>query len=83
MSDEAHFHLDGMVNQQNCNYWASENPKQSHDRPLPSPKVTVWCTMDKTGIIGSYFFKENNGNAVTINSEHYIKMINNFFLPEL
>ena len=25
MSDEAHFHLNGAVNKQNCRYWAAEN----------------------------------------------------------
>ncbi|KAK7086640.1 hypothetical protein SK128_008212, partial [Halocaridina rubra] len=30
MSDEAHFHLNGMVNQQNCRYWALENPRELH-----------------------------------------------------
>uniref|UniRef100_A0A146LES1 DUF4817 domain-containing protein n=1 Tax=Lygus hesperus TaxID=30085 RepID=A0A146LES1_LYGHE len=40
MSDEAHFHPNTMVNQQNCRYWANENPQQLHERPLHSPKVT-------------------------------------------
>ena len=26
LSDEAHFHLDGFVNRQNCRIWGSENP---------------------------------------------------------
>lgn len=83
MSDEAHFHLNGMVNKQNCRYWASENPRELHERPLHSPKVTVWCAIGKAGIIGPYFFEDNDGNAVTVNSERYIQMIKNFFLPEL
>ena len=83
ISDEAHFYLDGMVNQQNCHYWASENLKQLHKRLLHSPKMMVWCTMDKTGVISPYFFKDDNRNVVTLNSEHYIEMINNFFLSKL
>lgn len=43
MSDEAHFHLNGMVNQQNYGYWTSENSKLMHQRPLLSPKV--WCAV--------------------------------------
>ena len=81
MSDEAHFHLNGMVIQHNCRYWAYENPKQLYERPLHSPKVTVWCAMDKTGVIDPYFFEDDN--AVTVNSECYTEMINNFFLSEL
>ncbi|CAI6353807.1 unnamed protein product [Macrosiphum euphorbiae] len=67
MSDEAHFHLDGFVNKQNCRYYAAENPQSLHERPLHSPKVTVWCALSKKLIIGPYFFEEQ-GNTVTVNS---------------
>lgn len=82
MSDEAHFHLNGTVNKQNCRYWASDNPRALHQRPLHSPKVTVWCAVTKECVIGPYFFEEN-GVTVTVNSHRYIEMINNFFIPEL
>jgi len=36
MSDEAHFHLNGFVNKQNCRFWAAENPRELHQRPLHS-----------------------------------------------
>ena len=58
MSDEAHFHLNGAVNKQNCRYWSPENPRIFHERPLHSPKVTVWCAVGKFGVIGPYFFEE-------------------------
>ena len=51
-SDEAHFHLDGFVNKQNCRIWAAENPKEIHERPLHSQKVTVWCGLWVGGVIG-------------------------------
>lgn len=82
MSDEAHFHLNGAVNRQNCRYWAGENPREMHEKPLHSPKVTVWCAMTKFGIIGPYFFEEN-GVTVTVTSDRYIHMVNNFFIPDL
>jgi len=41
MSDEAHFHLNGVVNKHNYRYWALENLRNLHERPLHSPKVTV------------------------------------------
>ena len=83
MSDEAHFHLNGMVNQQNCHYWTLENPRQLHAKPLHNPKMTVWCTVGKASVIGPYFFEDNNDNAVTLNSEHYTEMIDNLIVPEL
>ena len=43
MTNEAHFHLDGFVNKQNARFWASENPKVIHQRPLHAAKVPVWC----------------------------------------
>ncbi|CAH2327524.1 Hypothetical predicted protein [Pelobates cultripes] len=44
-SDEAHFHLSGAVNKQNFRYWAQNNPQIIHERPLHSPKLTVWCAV--------------------------------------
>ena len=58
-SDEAHFHLSGMVNKQNFRYWTDTNPQELHQRPLHSPKVTVWCAMGNFGVWGPYFFEED------------------------
>ena len=82
MSDEAHFYLNGTVNKQNFRYWASENPRELHQRPLHSPKVTVWCGMGKCGIFGPFFFEEGE-DTVTATSDRYIRMFENYFLPEL
>lgn len=56
-SDESHFHLNGHVNTHNCRYWGTENPKKKHQKPLHSPKVTVWVAMSGSGIIGPFFLK--------------------------
>ena len=82
LSDEAHFHLNGSVNKQNFRYWASENPRQLQENPLHSLKVTVWCAIGRFGVVGPYFFEEND-ITVTVTSQRYINMINNFFIPEL
>ena len=57
-SDEAHFHLLGMVNKQNFRCWSQNNLCELHQRPLHSPKVTVWCAMGSFGVWGPYFFEE-------------------------
>lgn len=81
-SDEAHFHLSGSVNKHNFRYWATENPRELHQRPLHSPKVTVWCAVSSIGIIGPYFF-ESGGSTVTVNSVRYCEMLENFLLPKM
>ena len=35
------------------------------------------------GIIGPYFFKDDQGRTCTVNQENYREMIQNFYLPEL
>lgn len=82
-SDEAHFHLNGDVNRQNCRYWSDTNPKLKHQKPLHSPKVTVWAALSARGVIGPYFFENERGHTVTVNTERYIAMLQNFLAPTL
>ncbi|XP_045504404.1 uncharacterized protein LOC123701036 [Colias croceus] len=82
-SDEAHFHLDGYVNRQNCRFWGNTNPGLLHQRPLHSPKVTAWVAMSAKCVIGPYFFEDARGRTVTVNSARYVTMLRNFFEPEL
>ncbi|GFU74346.1 DUF4817 domain-containing protein [Trichonephila clavipes] len=46
-------------------------------------KLTVWCALWAGGIIGPYFFKNDEGHNVTVNGDLYRAMIINFFIPEL
>ena len=81
-SDEAHFHISGCVNKQNMRYWSPTNPRELHEQPLHTKRVSVWCAISRIGIIGPWFFEENE-RAVTVNSERYVSMIVDFFLPKL
>lgn len=81
-SDEAHFWLNGFVNKQNCRYWSESNPQVVHEQPLHPQKLTVWCGLWHGGIIGPYFFRNDEGEAVTVNSVRYGAMLNDFFFPE-
>jgi len=82
-SDEAHFHLEVYVNKQNCRFWASENPRELHQRPLHTAKFSVWCGISNVGIVGPYFFEEEEGATVTVTSERYVEMLRNFLRPQL
>ncbi|GFU64251.1 DUF4817 domain-containing protein [Trichonephila clavipes] len=81
--DEAHFWLNGYVNKQNCRIWSEANPQVYVETPLHPEKLTVWCALWAGGIIGPYFFKNDEGHNVTVNGDRYRAMITNFFIPEL
>ncbi|GFX46771.1 putative DD41D transposase [Trichonephila clavipes] len=82
-SDEAHFWLNGYVNKQNCRIWSETNPQVYVETPLHPEKLTVWCALWAGGIMGPYFFKNDEGHNVTVNGDRYRAMITNFFIPEL
>ncbi|GFW83519.1 putative DD41D transposase [Trichonephila clavipes] len=82
-SDEAHFWLNGYVNKQNCRIWSEANPQVYGETLLHPEKLTVWCALWAGGIIGPYFFKNDEGHTVTVNGDWYRAMITNFFIPEL
>ncbi|GFV83462.1 uncharacterized protein TNCV_3056091 [Trichonephila clavipes] len=82
-SDEAHFWLNGYVNKQNCRIWSEANPQVYVETLLHPEKLTVWCALWAGGIIGPYFFKNDEGHNVTVNGDRYRALITNFFIPEL
>ncbi|GFT91003.1 retrovirus-related Pol polyprotein from transposon RE1 [Trichonephila clavipes] len=67
--DEAHFWLNGYVNKQNCRIWSEANPHVYVETPLHPEKLTVWCALWAGGIIGPYFFKNDEGYNVTVNGD--------------
>ncbi|GFV80444.1 DUF4817 domain-containing protein [Trichonephila clavipes] len=83
IDDEVHFWLNGYVNKQNCRIWSEANPQVFVETPLHREKLTVWCALQAGGIIGTYFFKNDEGHNVTVNGDRYRAMITNFFIPEL
>ncbi|GFW54691.1 uncharacterized protein K02A2.6-like [Trichonephila clavipes] len=77
-SDEAHFWFNGYVNKQNCRIWSEANPQVYVEPPLHPEKLTVWCALWAGGIIGPYFFKNDEGHDVTVNGDRYRALITNF-----
>ncbi|GFW91051.1 uncharacterized protein TNCV_1759251 [Trichonephila clavipes] len=64
--DEAHFWLNGYVNKQNWRIWSEANPQVYVETPLHPEKLTVWCALWAGGIIGPYFFKNDEGHNFTV-----------------
>lgn len=52
ITDEAHCHLDDLVNRQNCRIWDSENPRVSVEKRIHRQHVIVWFRIWAGGIIG-------------------------------
>lgn len=50
---------------------------------LTVKKSLFWAALSSTGIIGPFFFEDTEGEAVTINSERYLKLMKSKFLPAL
>ena len=78
-SDEAHFHLDGKVNSQNFRFWSEEKPDFVAEAPLHSAKLTVWCAMSSSGVIGPYFFEDGGGDTQTVNAHRYRAVLAKFW----
>ena len=75
-SAEAHF--DGYVNKQNCRLWGTEIPHAYIENPTHPKRVTVWCGFWSRGIIGPFFFQNEQGEASTVNGVRYWAMLNEF-----
>ena len=76
-SDEAVFHLGGFVNRHNSHYWAQETPKKLLKKSQSKPKVTVWCGITATRVIGPFFLRD------TMNGERYHHMLEDFIIQEI
>ncbi|GFV74486.1 uncharacterized protein TNCV_5129281 [Trichonephila clavipes] len=69
--------------QTKCRIWSEANPQVYVETPLHPEKLAVWCALWAGGIIGPYFFKNDEGHNVTVNADRHRAMITNFFIPEL
>ena len=76
-SDEAHFHLRGFVNKQNWRHWGSENPHLAVASTLHPERVTVWCALSSTNIIGPIFIEGN------VTAEKYKQLLEDQFFPKI
>ena len=74
-TDEAVFHIGGFINRHNSHYWALENPNQTVEKSLHSPKVTVWCGITSSAVVGPFFIRD------TVNGERYLELLKSKVFP--
>ena len=82
-SNEAHFDIGGYVNKQNYSIWGTKNPHTYFEKPTHPKRATVFCGFWFRGIIGSFFFENEQGEAVTINGGSYRAMLNEFLFTKI
>ena len=81
-SDESHIYLRGSPNKQNNREWRLTKPDNQASLPLHSPKVTVWCGLNSSKVMGPYFFEDpDSGAPLTVTKERYTQMLRTIF-PE-
>jgi len=73
------FLLLGDVNSKNNIFWGSTLVEHCLQRPLHSVKCTAWVAISKHGIIGSFWFEDDNKRSVTINTERYVHVLGKFW----
>ena len=82
-SNEAYFDLGGYVNKQNCRIWGTENPHGYIRNPTHPERVTVWCGFWSRGMIGPFFFDNEQGEAVTVSGDRYRDILNAFLFTKI
>ena len=74
LTDLGTFSVVGSRELKNNIFWGSTPPEHCLQRPLHSVKCTVWVAISKHGIIGPFWFEDDNERSVTINTERYVQV---------
>ena len=82
-SDEAHFDLGGYVNKQNCRIWGTENPHAYIKKPPHRNRITVWGGFWSRGIIGTFFFENEQGGKWRSLSDHIERWLQHFLFTKI
>ena len=63
--------------------WGEEKPEPLNEKPITRERVTVWCAVGSRRILWPYFFGDDEGSAMTVNDDRYLKMLKSYYLPGL
>jgi hypothetical protein len=75
-SDEAMFHVNGVVNMYNCRIWGSQNLHVTCELERGSPKMKMWASIMDDKLIGLFFFSEK-----IVVGRSYLDMLDLYALP--
>ena len=71
------------MNKQNFRKFSRTKPEEVCEKPLLSPKVTVWSGLSSNRIYWPYFFEDPEGNARMVKTDTYIEMLNMMFVNDI
>lgn len=74
-SDEAVFHLGGLINRHNSHYWAEQSPNKLLKKSQHRPRLTVWAAITADGLIGPVILRD------TMNAERYLEVLEDTLIP--
>ena len=69
------FLLSGHVNSKNNVFWGSKVPDEVLQTTLHFVKYTAWVAMNKLGIIGPYWFEDDDDRSRTVNKGRYMAVL--------
>ena len=75
--------LGGYVDKQNCCICGTENLHAYIEQPTYPKRVTDWCGLWSRGIIGPFFFENEEAEAVTLNGDRYRAMLKEFLFRKI
>ena len=64
-------------------YWSDSTPHVLYESSLNPKKIKVLCGLWAGGVIGPYFFRDDEGQHVTVNENRYRSMIIEYFWPQM
>ena len=78
-SDEAHFYFSGTENSRNYVHWATERPDEVIERNLHVTKATAWLALSAQGVIGPFWFCNEDGATETVTADRYMNVLTRFW----
>jgi hypothetical protein len=76
-ADEAHFHLYGVVNKQNAQFWTPRYPCIFTEKMHHTPQTTVWAAVSSQTLMELAFFNQ------TVNSECFLSKLHDSSVSQL
>jgi hypothetical protein len=80
---EALIHLSEYTNRRNFHYWCQKNPLEIDKLHLHSIKVSTVVRCNIFHHNQTYFFENQQHETVTLNTERYQDMLENFLAPKI